>query len=99
MTTPRERIHWLNLLDELDRLLESLLNGNQVKTLLLTAQEIETSIQKVNLTPFQRLDASISGIFPSGASHGIEDLVIVDVGSGTEDIESAQLVEGCVVLA
>ncbi|MFZ2413370.1 MAG: DUF4910 domain-containing protein [Candidatus Cryosericum sp.] len=43
--------------------------------------------------------APIGGIFLSGASRGVERLRIVDVGSGTEGSDYAQLVEGCAVLA
>lgn len=43
--------------------------------------------------------APIGGIFLSGASHDIERLHIVDVGSGTEDADYTQPVEGCAVLA
>ncbi|MBA4364549.1 MAG: hypothetical protein C0398_00905 [Coprothermobacter sp.] len=50
------------------------------------------------LVPDLRM-APIGGIFLSGASHGIERLGVVDVGSGTEDTEYAQPVEGCAVLA
>ena len=50
------------------------------------------------LVPDLRM-APIGGIFLSGASHGIERIRVVDVGSGTEDAEYAQPVEGCAVLA
>jgi aminopeptidase YwaD len=43
--------------------------------------------------------APIGGIFLSGASRGTERLRIVDVGSGTEDADYSQPVEGCAVLA
>ena len=43
--------------------------------------------------------APIGGIFLSGASHGVERLRIVDVGSGTEGSDYVQSVEGCAVLA
>ncbi|MCX6085102.1 MAG: DUF4910 domain-containing protein [Caldiserica bacterium] len=43
--------------------------------------------------------APIGGIFLSGASHGVERLRIVDVGSGAESTDYIQPVEGCAVLA
>jgi aminopeptidase YwaD len=50
------------------------------------------------LVPDLRM-APIGGIFLSGASYGIERLHVIDVGSGTEDTEYVQPVEGCAVLA
>ncbi|HWQ21139.1 MAG TPA: DUF4910 domain-containing protein, partial [Clostridia bacterium] len=44
-------------------------------------------------------NAPIGGVFLSGASRGVERLTVVDVGSGTEDPDYAQPVEGCAVLA
>ena len=50
------------------------------------------------LVPDLRM-APIGGIFLSGASRGVERLRVVDVGSGIEDTEYTQPVEGCAVLA
>jgi aminopeptidase YwaD len=50
------------------------------------------------LVPDLRI-APIGGIFLSGTSRDTERLHVVDVGSGTEDAEYTQPVEGCAVLA
>jgi aminopeptidase YwaD len=43
--------------------------------------------------------APIGGIFLSGASHGVERLTVIDVGTGTNESDYARSVEGCAVLA
>ncbi|MHB8106617.1 MAG: DUF4910 domain-containing protein [Candidatus Cryosericum sp.] len=50
------------------------------------------------LVPDLRM-APIGGIFLSGTSHGTERLRVVDVGSGTEDADYDQQIDGCAVLA
>lgn len=43
--------------------------------------------------------APIGGIFLSGPSHGTERLSVIDIGSGTEDVEYTRPVDGRAVLA